>query len=115
MSTKPIRNPVIRDQTIYLGPRLHAFGIGYGTVFYNGLHPRLKQVIAHCPAVAELCVPVAQAAAVRRELNFDYAHNMCGTTGKYVAFYHEIQNWLKSHSKQHVNKQPPTIEVTHHA
>jgi hypothetical protein len=113
MSTKPIRNPVLRDQMIYLGPRLHAFGIGYGTVFYNGLHPRLKQVIKLCPAVAELVVPVAQASQVRKELHFDYAHNMRGTTGKHVTFYQQIQKWLNSQSKQHNNK--PTIEVTTHA
>jgi hypothetical protein len=114
MSTRPIKNPVIRDQTIYLGPRLHAFGIGYGTVFYNGLHPRLRQVITLCPAIAELTVPIAQAAAVRRELNFDYTHNMRGVSGKHVTFYREIQKWLKGQSKQHANK-TTNIEVTHHA
>lgn len=114
MSKREIRNPVLRDQMIYLGPRLHAFGIGYGTVFYNGIHPRLKQVISLCPAVAELLVPVEQASAVRRELRFDYAHNMCGTSGKFVTFYRDIQKWLNSQSKQHANKQT-NIEVKTHA
>lgn len=99
---------------IYLGPRLHAFGIGYGNVFYNGLHPRLKRVIELCPAVAELVVPVTEAAVVRKALNFDYTHNMRGTIGPYVVFYREIEKWLKSQNKQHANK-PPTIEVTTHA
>jgi hypothetical protein len=100
----------IRDQVIYLGPRLHAFGIGYGNVFYNEMHPRLKELIVMCPAIRGLLVPVDQCGAVRRELNFDYTHNMCGTTGKHVAFYLEIQKWLKSHKQ----KQQQTIEVKHH-
>jgi hypothetical protein len=100
---KTLKNPVIRDQHIYLGPRLHMFGIGYGTVFYNGLHPRFKQAIEKCPAIGQLVVPINQAAVVRTELNFDYAHNMCGTRGKFVTFYREVQNWLNSHSRQ---KQP---------
>jgi hypothetical protein len=102
----------IKDQRIYLGPRLHAFGIGYGNVFYNQLHPRLEEVIAKCPAIAGLLVPVEQCGVVRRELHFDYAHNMRGTRGKYVTFYREIQNWLKSQSRK--TKQTPTIEVKHH-
>jgi hypothetical protein len=102
----------IRDQVIYLGPRLHAFGIGYGNAFYNETHPRVKDAIKKCPAVAGLLVPVEQCGVVRRELNFDYAHNMRGTSGKYVTFYREIQNWLQRHSRK--TKQTPTIEVKHH-
>lgn len=101
-----------RDQVIYMGPRLHAYGIGYGNVFYNGTHPRLQQVIQLCPAIGQLIVPVAQTARVRAELNFDYAHNMRGTEGKFVAFYREVQNWLSSHNKQ---PKPKAIEVTTHA
>jgi len=106
-----MNNTVIKDQVIYLGPRLHAFGIGYGCVFYNGMHPRIKELSEKCPAIMGLLVPVEQCGAVRRELNFDYAHNMRGTSGKYVTFYREVQNWLKSHKKA---KQQPTIEVKHH-
>ena len=72
---------MIKGQQIYLGPRLHAYGIGYGFVFYNGVHPALELAIKNCPAIAELVVPIAQAGAVRRELNFDYAHNMRGQSG----------------------------------
>ena len=113
MSTKPIRNPVMRDQKIYLGPRLHAFGIGYGNVFYNGLPMRAQQVIKLCPSIGEMFVPVAKASVVQRELRFDHAHAMRGTEGNYVTFYREIENWLRSQSKQHINK--PTIEVKTHA
>lgn len=84
------------DQKIYMGPRLHSYGIGYGNVFYNGVHPRLLQAIKACPSVGQLLVPVAQAAQVRKELAFDYAHNMRGTAGKFVTFYREVQNWLNS-------------------
>lgn len=92
---------VITDQVIYLGPRLQSLGIGYANVFYNGTHPRVAEAIKKCPAVAGLVVPVDQCGAVRRELNFDYAHNMRGTNGKYVTFYKEIQNWLMtSHSRK---------------
>jgi hypothetical protein len=103
---------MIKDQVIYLGPRLHAFGVGYGAVFYNGLHPTLRSLIEKCPAIGELVVPVAQAAAVRRELNFDYAHNMKGTSGKFVTFYREVQSWL---SRQSQSKQTPTLNIQTHA
>jgi hypothetical protein len=93
-----------------MGPRLHSFGIGYGNVFHSGIHPRLKEVAEKCPAVMGLLVPVDECGTVRKELNFDYAHNMRGTNGKYVTFYREVQNWLKSHNK---TKQT-TIEVKHH-
>jgi hypothetical protein len=84
------------DQMIYLGPRLQSLGIGYANVFYNGTHPRIAEAIKKCPAVSGLVVPVEQCSAVRRELDFDYAHNMRGTSGKYVTFYREIQNWLNT-------------------
>jgi hypothetical protein len=103
---------MIKDQMIYLGPRLHAYGVGYGNVFHNGTHPRLRQVIELCPAIGALVVPVAQTAAVRKELAFDYAHNMRGTTGKYVAFYLQVQQWLNSHNKQ---QNPQSKEVNTHA
>lgn len=101
-----------QGQVIYLGPRLHAFGVGYGNVFYNGVHPRLRQAIKLCPAISELIVPVAKAGRVRAELNFDYAHNMRGTAGKFCAFYLQVQQWLNSHNKQ---PKPKSIEVTTHA
>jgi hypothetical protein len=103
---------MIKDQVIYLGPRLHAHGIGYGTLFYNGLHPTLRSLKEQCPAIGELIVPVAQAASVRRELNFDYAHNMKGTSGKFVTFYREVQSWL---ARQSQPKQTPTLNIQTHA
>jgi hypothetical protein len=105
------KNTVSEQRFIYMGPRLHSFGIGYGNVFYNGLHPNLQQAQELCPAISGLLVPVEQTAIVRRELNFDYAHEMRGTTGKYVTFYREIQKWLNSQSKAATVKQTPTTEL----
>jgi len=102
----------ITKQVIYLGPRLHAYGIGYGNVFYNGLHPNFKALIEKCPAIGELLVPVARAAVVRRELDFDYAHNMKGTRGKFVTFYREVQSWL---ARQSQSKQTPNLNIQTHA
>lgn len=101
----------IVGQVIYLGPRIHHLGLGYGAIFRNGIHPSLHAAIESCPAIGELMIPVAQVGAVRRELNFDIAHNMKGTTGKHVTFYREVQNWLAKAKQQ----QPSTVEVTHHA
>jgi hypothetical protein len=103
---------MIKDQRIYLGPRLHAYGIGYGNVFHGGTHPRMQQAIDACPAIGSLLVPVAQCARVRAELAFDYAHQMRGTSGKFVAFYRQVQQWLNS-QKQQTTQQ--SIEVKHHA
>ena len=102
----------VKGQVIYLGPRLHRIGLGYGTIFRNGIHPSLNKAIEACPAIAQLMIPVEQVGVVRKELAFDYAHNMRGTTGKYVVFYREIQNWLARQAGQH---QTSTIETNHHA
>jgi hypothetical protein len=99
------------ERVIYMGPRLNAFGIGYGAVFYNGLHARLQQAIEKCPAIQDMLVPVAQASAVRKELNFDYAHNMKGTDGRFVTLYREIQKWLNSQSRQ--TQPTPRMEIKH--
>lgn len=104
-----------RDQRIYLGPRLHQFGIGYGTVFYNGVHPRFKEVAELCPAIDALLVPISNAAAVRRELAFDYAHNMRGRSGKFVTFYREVERWLASASQRKQEKTTSTINIKTHA
>lgn len=101
------------DRVIYMGPRLHQFGLGYGNVFINGTHPRVQQAIELCPAIAGLLVPIKETAAVRQELNFDYAHNMKGTSGKHVDFYRAIQNWLNSQSRTK-QQQTQTTEL-HHA
>jgi hypothetical protein len=101
------------DQVIYLGPRLHHYGIGYGNVFYGGMHPQMRAAIDKCPAVGELLVPVADAGRVQLELNFDYAHNMRGESGGFVTFYREIQNWLRGQHTEQI--QTPNIEVQTHA
>lgn len=102
-------------QLIYMGPRLQAFGIGYGNVFHTGVHPRLQQAIDACPSIADLLVPVEQAAVVRRELNFDYAHNMRGTGGKHVTLYREIQKWLNGPNTAAKTQQTPTMELNTNA
>ena len=103
---------MITGQYIYLGPRLNAYGIGYGAVFYNGRHPRLQEAIDRCPSVAQLLVPVNEAGKVMRELNFDFAHNMKGATGKHPIFYREIEGWLASQSK---TKSNPNVTLQQHA
>jgi hypothetical protein len=102
----------ITGQVIYLGPRLHALGLGYAAIFRNGIHPALHAAIEQCPAIGQLMVPIKQASAVRRELDFDYGHQLRGTTGKYVTFYREVQNWL---ARQATQPKPSTINVKHHA
>jgi hypothetical protein len=103
-----------KNQKMYMGPRLHAYGIGYGCVFYNGVHAQMKNAIKACPSVGQLLVPIEQAGAVRRQLKFDYAHNMRGTDGKYVTFYQEVIKWLSSQQKKPAQK-TPNLEVKHHA
>lgn len=102
----------IKGQVIYLGPRVHHIGLGYGMIFRDGVHPALHAAIEACPAIGQLIVPIKQTAEVRKELNFDLAHTMRGTIGKHVAFYREVQNWL---AKQAATKKPPTVEIKHHA
>jgi hypothetical protein len=112
MSTKaPAPPPRITGQVIYMGPHLPGLGLSYGTIFRNGIHPHLYDAIAQCRALGELFVPVAQCAAVRRQLDFDIAHRMRGTTGPHVTFYREAETWR---AKQTQQKKPTTIE-THHA
>ena len=79
---------------MYLGPHVAFLGLGYSKTYRNGIEPQLYEWIAKCPALGQLFIPVAQIGAVRRELNFDYAHQMKGTTGRYVVFYREVQQWL---------------------
>jgi hypothetical protein len=93
----------ITGQVIYMGPHIRHIGLGYGTIFRDGIHQHLYQSIAACPALAELFIPVAQVAVVRKELNFDYAHNMKGTAGRHVTLYREVQKWAA-----HTQQQKPT-------
>src|SRR5262252_5353013 len=104
----------ITGQVVYMGPRVHHLGLGYGAIFRNGIHKSLYPAIQQCPTLAELFIPVAQVGAVRRELNFDYAHNMKGTTGKHVAFYREIQRWITSLTQKQPSPSGVTIQK-HHA
>jgi hypothetical protein len=90
----------ITGQVIYMGPHVRHLGLGYGMIFRDGIFPHLYDHIARCPALGELFVPIAQCAAVRKELNFDYSHNLRGTTGSYVVFYREVQKWLASPADQ---------------
>lgn len=107
-----MKNPPkeIRGQVIYMGPQLPHLGLGYGAIFRDGIHAHLYEAIAQCPAVGELFVLVENCAAVRRELNFDIARNLRGTSGRYVRFYREAEKWR---AKQPKEKQPITIETQH--
>jgi hypothetical protein len=95
----------IEGQVIYCGPTIQGLGLQYGTIFRNGIFPNLYAYIEKCPSFGELFIPVTQYAEVRRQLNFDIARNMRGTTGKYVVFYREVQKWLAERAKK---KKPQT-------
>jgi hypothetical protein len=102
----------ITGQVMYMGPHVFFLGLGYSKTYRNGIDEGLYQWIQKCPALGQLFIPVEKVGAVRRELNFDYAHNMRGTTGKHVAFYREVQKWLAQAQQQ---PKPPgvTLEKTH--
>jgi hypothetical protein len=84
----------ITGQVIYMGPHVRHLGLGYGTIFRNGIHKHLYESIKECPALGEMFIPIANVSEVRKQLAFDYAHNMCGTVGKHVTFYREVQKWI---------------------
>ena len=100
----------ITGQVIYMGPHVRHLGLGYGAIFRNGIHEHLYDSIKLCPALGELFIPVADVAVVRKELNFDYAHNMCGSTGRFVTLYREIQKWIAVTTQQ--AKPPPSSGIT---
>jgi hypothetical protein len=106
----------ITGHVMYMGPQVVPLGLHYNKTFLPGydfalLYPWIEQ----CPALAELFVPVEQIARVRRELNFDYAHNMRGGTGPYATFYREIQRWLAKQTSKTKPAQPGITLQTHHA
>lgn len=101
---------MITGQVVYMGPRVQHLGLGYAAIFRNGIHESLYPAIKACPALGELFIPVERVGSVRRELNFDYAHNMRGHSGKYVIFYQAIQLWIKKQPDK-----PSTVEQHHHA
>lgn len=106
----------IIGQVIYIGPTIPQLGIHYGNIFTNGIYDHFYNYIAACPALGALFVPIAQHAAARRELNFDYARNMRGTHGKYVQLYNEVQKWLgRGATDSQPTPKPKGVKVTQHA
>lgn len=103
----------ITGQVQYLGPVIKALGLNYSKLYRDGIEPQLYPWIARCPALGEMFVPVADVAKVRRELNFDYAHNMRGDTGRYVTFYRDVLNWLAKTTKQQPQPSGITMKETH--
>jgi hypothetical protein len=101
----------IKGQLLYMGPHIGFLGLYYHKGYLDGIEPQLYPWIEKCPALGEMFIPIADVGRVRRELNFDYAHNMKGTTGKFVTFYRAIQAWLATAKEQKTS----TIEQHHHA
>jgi hypothetical protein len=99
MKTKTAAH-AIKGQVVYMGPHIRHLGLGYSAIFRDGIHESLHAAIAQCPSLAELFVPVAKVGEVRRELAFDYAHNMKGTKGLYVTLYRAAQQWAAQTQKQ---------------
>jgi hypothetical protein len=97
----------ITGQVIYCGPMIPALGLQLGTIFRNGLHEQHYRAIEQCPSLGELFVRVQDYGAVRRELNFDIARNMRGTSGKHVTFYNQVQNWIASRARTGQTSPPP--------
>ena len=104
---KPIK--LITGQVMYLGPRIQAAGLGYSQTFRDGIFEHYYELIARCPSIGSLFVPIKDVGKVLRELDFDYSHNMRGKTGKFVTFYIEVQRWLAS---QHATNQTAHAGVT---
>ena len=104
---------IIKGQVIYVGPHIQHLGLNYGAIFKDGIYAHFYDVAKECPAFTELFVPVADYARVRRELNFDYAHNMRGTSGRFVTFYQAVLGWLTQKKKQKP-KTPSGITLEHH-
>lgn len=111
MKKKPF---VIAGQVMYMGPHIGFLGLGYSKLWRNGIDPQLYQWITVCPALGGLFIPVAEVAKVRKELAFDYAHNMRGTTGPHVEFYRVVQKWLADHKQKTQSPSGITLEK-HHA
>jgi hypothetical protein len=105
----------IVGQVIYVGPTIPQLSLHAGNIFQNGIYEHFYNVIAACPSLGPLFVPVAQHARVRRELNFDIARNMRGTGGKYVQLYREVQRWLDQRAKDSQTPKPKGVKVKQHA
>jgi len=105
----------IVGQVIYAGPSMPQLGLQYGTIYRDGIHDYLYNVIAACPSVGPLFVPVGQYAAVRRELNFDIARNMRGRVGRYPELYRAVQKWLAERAQADQKPKPKGVKIKHHA
>jgi hypothetical protein len=65
-SVMPEAQPTVHLQIIYCGPTLpRQHGLQQYQVFNNGLPAHLEQVIAICPAINSLIVPVDELAQTR--------------------------------------------------
>ena len=104
---------IITGHVVYLGPHIASIGLHYNKTFTNGIYPQYYDVIAKCPAIGELFVPIPAQARVMRELAFDYAHVMRGTRGNYVTFYREAQKWLASNNQANQSPSGINLETTH--
>lgn len=113
MKTPPKKERLIIGQCMYLGPRVQHLGLGYAAIFKDGIHAGLYEAIKACPALGGLFIPIADVGNVRRELNFDYAHNMRGTTGPHVTFYRAVQQWIASHAIEKTAHTGITLESKH--
>lgn len=105
----------IIGQVIYCGPTIPQLSLHTGNIFADGIYEHFYNVIAACPSLGPLFVPVAQHAAVRRELNFDLARNMRGAGGKYVTLYREVQKWLEQRAKDSNQPKPKGVKIKQHA
>ena len=82
--TKPAR-------CIYCGPNLPSGVLQRHTVFKGGLPAHLDALIAECPAIAELCIPIAELAAT------DKAISAKGTQAH--TLYEDIQKYARKGGK----------------
>jgi hypothetical protein len=99
----------ISGQVVYMGPQVPHLGLSYGMIFRDGIYPHIYDAMKDCAAIGEMFIPVASVSDVRRELNFDIARNLRGTTGRYVTFYRAIESWR---TNQHKQKKPTASAVT---
>lgn len=112
VTTKAAKRDVklITGHVQYLGPHIPQL-VHYGALFTDGVFPHYYDWFAKCPALAEMFIPIADVGTVLRELSFDYAHNMRGTTGRHVTFYRTIQQWFAHNTQQ--KPQPSGVNLQH--
>lgn len=66
-NTKKAVAPQEPQTVIYLGPSLKNIVLT-GTIFNNGLPPRLEAAKTEQPAIGELLIPIGQAVEARKQL-----------------------------------------------